>query len=455
MDAQRRRILVRAREATASQTLRAGASAASRTIGEGNAAPRHGHACFAAARAFAMNAAVALTVVSDDAERFLVLLTAGERVTFQTFGEGRSKGKPGMNRIAHGTLAQHRAMLDDLNARGAGVFWMVNAGDGIGRKAGNVRRVRALFVDLDGAPLKPVQASPLPPHCIIESSPNRWHAYWCVADCPLADFAPLQKALAERFAADPKVCDLPRVMRLPGFLHRKGKPFASRIIELRGLPAYRLAELVQAFDLRAPETPARMANVTPIRKRTRKLPDAIPEGERNNTLLSLAAGLVRQGFDAQAVNDRLQRINADRCKPPLGADDVDGIAERAVAYGSDGFAMLSHKLLDSREWKALPPAAHDVILTAFRRYDGTNNGNIALTWADFAGREGFSQKHTFYRQRKRAVSAGILRQASEGRNGQTGRKPDLFSIATKWLRQSASVKKGTRPQCRKSTPLHR
>jgi hypothetical protein len=401
---------------------------------------------------FAMNAAPRFEPAPDDAARLLELLAPGEQVTFQTFDDAK-RNRQGLTRILHGTLAEHAGTLASLNAHGAGVYWMVNAGDGKGRKASNVQRVRALYVDLDGSPLEPVAAATLPPHAIIESSANRWHAYWRVTGCPLADFKPLQQALAARFDADRKVCDLPRVLRLPGFDHRKGKPYRSRIIELHPRQPYTVAELVQAFDLRAPETPAPVATVTPIRTRT--LPDRIPQGERNATLLSLAAGLVRQGFDVQAVNDRLQRINAERCTPPLGADEVDAIATRAAGYGSDGFAMLPHKLLDSPEWKALPPAAHDVIVTAFRRYNGTNGDNIALTWADFQGREGFGQKGTFYRHRARAVASGILQRSREGRNGQTGRKPDLFGIAPQWLRHSASIKNRTRPQYRKSTPLHR
>src|SRR6185312_3063255 len=118
----------------------------------------------------------------------------------------------------------------------------------------------------------------------------------------------------------------------------------------------------------------------PSQRQRRTLPDRIPEGERNTRLLSLAAGLVRRGFSAQAVNERLQRINAERCTPPLGANQVDTIAARAEGYGSEGFSMLPHKMQDSREWRELPPTAHDVILLAFRRHDGTNNGSIALTW---------------------------------------------------------------------------
>lgn len=129
-----------------------------------------------------MNRARALDAVPDDADTFLRIL--GDRHTFQTFGEGTANGKRELSCILHGTLAEHRATLGSLNARGAAVCVMVNAGDCNGRDAANVQSVRALFVDLDGAPLEPVKAAPLPAHCIVESSPNRWHAYWRIADCP-------------------------------------------------------------------------------------------------------------------------------------------------------------------------------------------------------------------------------------------------------------------------------
>ena len=41
-------------------------------------------------------------------------------------------------------------------------------------------------------------------------------------------FGAVQKAIAARYGGDPSVHDLPRVVRLPGFIHRKGKPFLSR-----------------------------------------------------------------------------------------------------------------------------------------------------------------------------------------------------------------------------------
>ncbi len=220
-------------------------------------------------------------------------------------------------------------------------------------------------------------------------------------------------------------------MRLPGFFHKKGNPFQSRIIEIYGSAPYPYATLAEAFGV----TPASCKPAPPTATARQLL--TIPEGERNSTLLSLAGGLVNKGFDHAAVNQRLQKINNARCRPPLHASEVDTIAARAIGYGSNGFAKLPHLLLDSPEWKALAPATHDIITTAFRRYNGSNNGNIALPLSDFEGRKGFRNKAAFYKHRNAAFASGILVRSNEGGNGQAGRKPDLIAIAKRWLPQVA------------------
>ena len=68
-----------------------------------------------------------------------------------------------------------------------------------------------------------------PPDWVVRSSPGRWHAYWRVIDCPLDQFSLIQSALAVKFGGDPSVKDLPRVMRLPGFVHLKHEPFVSQL----------------------------------------------------------------------------------------------------------------------------------------------------------------------------------------------------------------------------------
>jgi RepB DNA-primase from phage plasmid len=164
------------------------------------------------------------------AATFLRLLDpAAESWTFQTFDDSELK-RGHLAKVCHGALEDHARRLTAWSAAGAGVFAVINQTNGLGRRGEHIVRVRALFVDLDGAALAPVLDCRLPPRIVVESSPGRFHAYWPVTGLPLAQFAPAQKALARRFNGDPTVHDLPRVMRLVGFAHRKGAPFMSRIV---------------------------------------------------------------------------------------------------------------------------------------------------------------------------------------------------------------------------------
>lgn len=174
----------------------------------------------------------------DQAKQFIAVITGNPDsvVTFQTFDDIKTD-VPSLARVFHGTLDQYASQLTALNNRGAGVFVMINEGDGVihpgcktCRTEKSVIRVRALFVDLDGAPLQPILEAVALPTLIVESSPERWHAYWSVSDACLEEFTNCQLALAKKFNGDPAIKDLPRVMRLPGFYHQKNEPFMTRII---------------------------------------------------------------------------------------------------------------------------------------------------------------------------------------------------------------------------------
>ena len=172
------------------------------------------------------------------ATNFLKQLDCDEAIfTFQTFNEKAGKNS-NLVRVFHGTLEENMDYLARLNNKGAGIFVMVNQGDGIRhsqaktcRTSGNIIRVRAFFVDLDGAPLEPVLKFKVTPSMVVQTSPERYHAYWLINNCPLDQFKVHQKALALQLNGDPVVCDLPRVVRLPGFYHMKREPYLVNLIE--------------------------------------------------------------------------------------------------------------------------------------------------------------------------------------------------------------------------------
>lgn len=186
-----------------------------------------------------------------EAERFLRLLDPeATGFTFQTVDDDSKRDSSHLRRVMHGDLEKCAANLVKLNRQGAGVFVCINQTTLCDRRIReNIIRVRAVFVDLDGAPLELVLAHRIKPHIIIETSPGKFHCYWLVVGLPLDAFYAVQKALAEHFGGDPSVCDLPRVMRLPGFHHCKREPFMVRIVSIIDTPAYPHA----IFERKPPE----------------------------------------------------------------------------------------------------------------------------------------------------------------------------------------------------------
>lgn len=260
-------------------------------------------------------------------------------VTVQTFDDTGAK-RGALAKIAH--IDPANGALDSLaglNDHGAGVYFTVNATDGKGRQAHNVQRVRAVFLDLDGAPLAPVLAAGLEPHIVVESSPGKFHVYWQTDDCPLDQFERVQRALARRFGGDPSVHDLPRVLRVPGFLHRKGEPFLSHVVEGVGFngPPYALAEIVAALGLELD---------APAQERQRPTPDAagkVAPGDRHAHLFRLGRSMARKGLSREAVGAALAAENEARCDPPLGVADVDYLTGR------------SFTARDAQGWQDAPP----------------------------------------------------------------------------------------------------
>jgi hypothetical protein len=184
------------------------------------------------------------------AEHFLTLLDQeAESFTFQTFADSpEAKAQPHLfAKIFHGSLKQHGPELQRQNQQGAGVFVTVNQTDLRGRKSENIQRVRAVFADTDGADLTPILSAKPEASFIVESSPGNAHPYWLTDGLPSSQFEGVQRRIAEKFGTDSSVTDLPRVLRLPGFYHRKGEPFMVRMMQENGGLPYTADKILAAF----------------------------------------------------------------------------------------------------------------------------------------------------------------------------------------------------------------
>ncbi len=171
----------------------------------------------------------------QETKKFLSVIAPDGAITFQTFDDKKDGGNPRLIKILHGGIEENNETLARINQAGAGIFFMVNCGDGKGRRTDNVTSVRGIFVDLDENGINKLekikQMKSGTPRLVVESSPGRFHVYWLIDGVlPLDHFTPVQKHFANLFGGDPAICDLPRVMRLPGYFHNKGTPFKSRIV---------------------------------------------------------------------------------------------------------------------------------------------------------------------------------------------------------------------------------
>lgn len=164
-------------------------------------------------------------------------------------------GKDKMPISLLGTLSAIGQQILDHNQNGYDAYMLVNHGDGQGRKAENITGVNALFVDMDGGgwASKTVQEIlalfQLQPHLIVNTSPGNYHVYWLITGVELSQFKAYQQRLAEKFETDPKVCDLPRVMRVPGtFNYKRDPPNLARLVHIENdLTAYSSDEFSSAM----------------------------------------------------------------------------------------------------------------------------------------------------------------------------------------------------------------
>jgi hypothetical protein len=97
-------------------------------------------------------------------------------------------------------------------------------------------------------------------------------------------------------------------------------------------------------------------------KRAEELRTDIPEGSRNADLFSLAGSMRRRGCDAEIILAALRVANKKRCRPPLGDDELQRLAQSAERYDAaaeddDGLETLSPPTARTLQAPEFPPEA--------------------------------------------------------------------------------------------------
>lgn len=244
-----------------------------------------------------------------EAERHLHIIAEGEEVfCFRVFDDDKARADaakatnggrdPRADKFT-GTLSEAAPRLIAANEDGCGVYVVVNEG---GQTKAEIKRVRAVFADSDraGADLSPILGCGLDPHLVVESSRGKWHAYWIVDDLPLEKFEGVQLSIAAEFDTDASVHDLPRVMRLAGFYHRKAEPFLVRIYHEGGGIPYAGERVLSRFR------PVASSASQPAKTTADGL---ISEGDRHRVMLKVGGSMRRLGVCETAIEQSLQALN--------------------------------------------------------------------------------------------------------------------------------------------------
>ena len=258
-----------------------------------------------------------MNTFSEESHYFMFLEMFGSKFSFQTFDD-KVKNKK-VTRQLHGSIKKHFQELSQLNAKGAGVFFTVNETDLMGRSKEHIKKVRAVFIDLDGTPLP--DKFDLEPHCVVNTSKGKYHVYWLVDDMELETFTLYQQALAVRFNSDPKVKDLSRVMRIPGFYHYKKDPYPIKILSMYQRKPYKKNEIRDNLKLVRPEKQIINHNPTFNGKYAGGQMNGASEGDRHEKLVKMLIAITLRGESYDYLRDEAIKF-ADSCNPPEDINEV-------------------------------------------------------------------------------------------------------------------------------------
>lgn len=269
------------------------------------------------------------------AQQFLDALGSAPYV-FQTYTDNKEKRKAfsrnakgkhsdPLGRIFAGSFEQHQATLSALNLEGAGIFVRICAGDKPYKEG--VTGIRAIFIDIDNEivpsdkVLDYVSQHMPTPSIVVKSSPNKYHIYWRITDCPLESFKSIQQQLAIKFGTDQNVKDLNRVMRLPGYNHCKSTPKMAKLLQVTDTiisinDVYsRLADVENLTPTKSHPTTKKINNAFNLEDysyaKFRMFDELVPGVNRTNRLMSLGGHLLRKNLPLKEIEEELMRVNVE------------------------------------------------------------------------------------------------------------------------------------------------
>jgi hypothetical protein len=185
----------------------------------------------------------------------------------------------------------------------------------------------------------------------VESSPGKFHEYiltsdpWPADEQGSADHRAAEERMIEDYGSDPNAKDLSRVLRVPGFLHRKDKnnPHLVRVVKSPGC-RYPRRQIIEALP---PVTKAKVLPLAPARveraphddkdQRIRDALFSIDASERHVWLTMGMAIEAHYGQAGRALWDEWSATVPDKYSP----DDQDRVWQSFKGSGV-GIGTLFH-----------------------------------------------------------------------------------------------------------------
>jgi len=179
-------------------------------------------------------------------------------LSWQTFCDDDGRKEQGLIHQLHGSIGKLGDLLDELNQAGAGIFLTINKTDLKGRSKQNIRSLRSLWADLDekdAAEKFQPESLVIKPTIMVRTGHGQ-HLYWCLTekveatkdtvDLHESSLRGIQQALAP-YGADRAVCEVARVMRVPGFYNMKREPYPLVKLLLSNGPRYSMEQIGEGF----------------------------------------------------------------------------------------------------------------------------------------------------------------------------------------------------------------
>lgn len=114
----------------------------------------------------------------------------------------------------------------------------------------------------------------------------------------------------------------------------------------------------------------------------------IPAGARNATLFKLACGLRARGLERPEIADGLERVNRERCAPPLGPSEIRRIAASASRYPAGGASPDGTPATDAKTLATLEIIAGELEYREWRGMAGKSDRDVFIELLKHACRHG-------------------------------------------------------------------